>query len=309
MSWDRLSRMTTVLVTGINGFTGRYLTEELRLAGYTVVGIGIEQTEAPGIAMTTCDLNDRLSMLSVVPRLSPDYVIHLGGIAFAAHDDVNSIYRTNILGTRNLLEALSQCPRPPTMVLLASSAHIYGNATTSPIDENTVAAPASDYAVSKLAMEAMAKLWAERLPIVIVRPFNYTGVGQSLNFLLPKIVDHFQRRATKIELGNVDVVRDFSDVRDVVHRYRLLLEAPVVGKIFNACSGTGYALKEILLMMAELSHHDLEVVVNAAFVRKNEVHKLVGSSAKLDKLIGTQKITPLRETLAWMLRYTDPAMQ
>ena len=274
-----------------------------------MVGIGIEQAAAPGIVVPTCDLNDRKAMLSVVPQLAPDYVIHLGGIAFAALDDVDSIYRTNILGTRNLLEALSHCPRPPAMVLLASSAHIYGNATTSPIDENTAAAPASDYAVSKLAMEAMAKLWAERLPIAIVRPFNYTGVGQSLNFLLPKIVDHFRRRAPKIELGNLDVIRDFSDVRNVVHRYRLLLEAPVAGEIFNTCSGAGYALKEILLMMAELSHHNLEVVVNPAFVRKNEVHKLVGSSAKLDKLIGTQKITPLRETLAWMLRHIDPAIE
>ena len=309
MRSDRLSRMPTVLVTGINGFTGRYLAEELRLSGYTVVGIGIEQAAKPGIVMPTCDLNDRKAMLSVVPQLALDYVIHLGGIAFAAHDDVDSIYRTNILGTRNLLEALSHCPRQPSMVLLASSAHIYGNATTSPIDENTVAAPASDYAVSKLAMEAMAKLWADRLPIVVVRPFNYTGVGQSLNFLLPKIVDHFQRRALSIELGNLDVIRDFSDVRDVVHRYRLLLEAPGAGEIFNTCSGAGYALKEILLMMAELSHHNLEVVVNPAFVRKNEVHKLVGSSAKLDKLIGTQKITPLRETLAWMLRHIDPAIE
>lgn len=309
MRWDRLSRMATALVTGINGFTGRYLTEELRLAGYTVVGIGIEQAAVPGIVMTKCDLNDRDAMLKIVPQLSPDYVIHLGGIAFAAHDDVDSIYRTNIVGTRNLLEALSHCPRLPKMVLLASSAHIYGNATTSPIDENTVAAPVSDYAVSKLAMEAMAKLWAERLPIAIVRPFNYTGVGQSLNFLLPKIVDHFRLRAPQIELGNLDVIRDFSDVRDVVHRYRLLLVAPVAGEIFNSCSGTGYALQEILLMMAELSNHDLHVVVNPAFVRKNEVHKLIGSSAKLDKLIGTQKSTPLRETLAWMLGHADSVIQ
>ena len=309
MRWDRLSRMPTALVTGINGFTGRYFAEELRLSGYTVFGIGIERAAAPGIVMTTCDLNDRKAMLSVVPQLAPDYVIHLGGIAFAALDDVDSIYRTNILGTRNLLEALSHCPRPPEMVLLASSAHIYGNATTSPIGENAVAAPASDYAVSKLAMEAMAKLWAERLPIAIVRPFNYTGVGQSLNFLLPKIVDHFQRRALNIELGNLDVIRDFSDVRDVVHRYRLLLEAPVAGEIFNTCSGTGYALKEILVMTADLSHHNLDVLVNPAFVRKNEVHKLLGSSAKLDKLIGTQKITPLRETLAWMLGHSHSVTQ
>ncbi len=300
--------MPTALVTGINGFTGRYLTEELRLAGYTVAGIGIDEAVVPGITMSRCDLTDRDAMLKIVPQLSPDYAIHLGGIAFAAHDDVDSIYRTNIVGTRNLLEALSRCVKPPKMVLLASSAHIYGNATTCPIDENTVAAPASDYAVSKLAMEAMAKLWLDRLSITIIRPFNYTGVGQSLNFLLPKIVDHFRRRATKIELGNLDVIRDFSDVRDVVRRYRLLLEVPARGEIFNMCSGTGHALREILLMMKQLAHHDLEVVVNPAYVRDNEVHKLIGSNAKLDKFIGTSKITDLQETLAWMLRDLDPVI-
>lgn len=301
--------MPTALVTGVNGFTGRYLTEELRLAGYAVVGIGIDKDVVSGISMSHCDLTDRDAMLAVVPQLSPDYVIHLGGIAFAAHDDVDSIYRTNIVGTRNLLEALTRCRKPPKMVLLASSAHIYGNATTCPIDENMIAAPASDYAVSKLAMEGMAKLWSDRLPITIVRPFNYTGVGQSMNFLLPKIVDHFRRRATKIELGNLDIIRDFSDVRDVVRRYRLLLEVPARGEIFNMCSGTGYALQEILMMMKQLAHHDLEVVVNPAYVRDNEVHKLIGSSAKLDKFIGPSKMMALRETLAWMLHHIDPGIK
>lgn len=297
--------MSTVLVTGLNGFTGRYLAEELRFAGYSVVGLDLEplvQTEA---SKSRCDLTDRDAVLSRVRKISPQYVIHLGGIAFAAHGDVISIYRTNIIGTYNLLDALSRCPQVPAMVLLASSAHIYGNATTCPIDENTVPAPASDYAVSKLAMENMARLWADRLPITIVRPFNYTGVGQSLNFLLPKIVDHFRRRSPKIELGNLDVVRDFSDVRDVVRGYRHLLEAPVRGEVFNMCSGIGYCLQEILTMMKQLSHHDLAVEVNSSYVRDNEVHKLIGSGAKLTSLIGTCGGIPLRQTLAWMLQKTD----
>ena len=295
--------MLTALVTGINGFTGRYLAEELRLAGYAVIGLGIDPDVPNGTSMSRCDLTDRDAMLEIVPQISPEYVIHLGGIAFAAHGDVDVIYRTNIVGTRNLLEALALCRKSPRMVLLASSAHIYGNALTCPIDESTVAAPTSDYAVSKLAMEMMASLWTDRLPTAIVRPFNYTGVGQSLNFLLPKIVDHFRRKVPKIELGNLDVIRDFSDVRDVVRSYRLLLEAPSSGEIFNMCSGTGYSLQEILTMMKDLSRHDLEVVVNPAFVRDDEVHRLIGSGAKLHKLIGASKVTPLQETLAWMLRY------
>lgn len=295
--------MQTVLVTGINGFTGRYLAEELQRAGYKVVGLGIDPDIPAGTTMSRCDLTNREAMLKIVSQIAPEYVIHLAGISFAAHGDAGSIYRTNIIGTRNLLEALALSATAPKMILLASSAHVYGNATTCPIVETTVTNPASDYAVSKLAMEMMARLWADRLPIAIVRPFNYTGVGQSLNFLLPKIVDHFRRKVPKIELGNLDVIRDFSDVRDVVRSYRLLLEAPSRGEVFNMCSGTGYTLEEILAMIKELSGHDMEVLVNTDFVRDDEVHKLTGSSAKLHKLIGASRLTPLNETLSWMLRY------
>ncbi|MEO8386090.1 MAG: GDP-mannose 4,6-dehydratase [Betaproteobacteria bacterium] len=294
--------MPTTLVTGINGFTGRYLAERLRTLGHTVVGLGIDADVPPEMSMSRCDLTDREGMLALVPRISPDYVVHLGGIAFVAHGDVDAIYRTNIVGTHNLLEALALCNTPPKMVLLASTAHIYGNAATCPIDETAILAPESDYAVSKLAMENMARLWTEQLRINIVRPFNYTGVGQSLNFLLPKIVDHFQRKESRIELGNLDVIRDFSDVRDIVDRYCRLLESAARGELFNTCSGIGHSLQEVLTMMRELSGHNMDVVVNAAFVRDNEVHKLIGSSAKLETVIGKHMATPLRQTLAWMLQ-------
>ena len=293
--------MPTTLVTGINGFTGRYVAERLRTLGHTVVGLGIDDGVPPGMSMSKCDLVDRDAMRALVPRISPEYVVHLGGIAFPAHGDVDAIYRTNIVGTHNLLESLAMCSTPPGMVLLASTAHIYGNATVCPIDENAILVPQSDYAISKLAMENMARLWAEKLPIIVVRPFNYTGVGQSLNFLLPKIVDHFRRRAAKIELGNLEVIRDFSDVRDVANTYCRLLETTASGQIFNTCSGTGHSLQEVLSIMKELSNHDLKVLVNAVYVRHNEVHKLIGSNAKLEAVIGAHAAIPLRQTLAWML--------
>jgi nucleoside-diphosphate-sugar epimerase len=207
-----------------------------------------------------------------------------------------------LVGTRNLLEAAANCGREMRCLLLASSANVYGNAmSASPIDEATPMAPANDYAVSKLAMEYMATLWSGRLPITIVRPFNYTGVGQSTSFLLPKIVDHFRHRAPLIELGNLDVVRDFSDVRTVVQRYSRLLAAGVSGQVFNVCSGRGYSLLEVLQIMREISGHDLEVRVNPAFVRSNEVHRLIGSRAKLDAAIGEVPDIALQETLKWML--------
>ena len=289
--------MATALITGINGFTGRHLAEELRSSGYTVMGLGREAS----VGVFRCDLLDRIGLADVVAQVKPEVVIHLAAIAFVAHGDVDAIYRTNVVGTRNLLEAVAKSGCKPRSVLLASSANIYGNATVEPIDETTLAAPANDYAVSKLAMEYMARLWFDQLPITMVRPFNYTGAGQSLNFLLPKIVDHFKRRAPVLELGNLDVVRDFSDVRSVVKRYRLLLEKEPAGEVFNVCSGLGYSLLEVLQMMREISGYDPEIRVNPAFVRANEVHRLIGSRTKLDTVIGVVPDVPLRDTLKWML--------
>ena len=291
------SNVATALITGINGFTGRYLAEELRSTGYTVMGVG----HAASDGVFRCDLLDRTGLMDVLAQVKPDVVVHLAGIAFIADGDADGVYRTNVVGTRNLLEAVAKSGCKPSAVLLASSANIYGNATVEPIVETTPAAPANDYAVSKLAMEYMARLWFDQLPITLVRPFNYTGAGQSLDFLLPKIVDHFRRRASVLELGNLDVVREFSDVRSVVKRYRLLLEAGQAGEAFNICSGHGHSLLEVVQMMRELTGHDPEIRVNPAFVRANEVHRLIGSRVKLDAAIGSVPDIPLRDTLKWML--------
>lgn len=289
--------MATALITGMNGFTGIYMADVLRTAGYTVVGLSYPASDG----LVSCDLLDRAGLIDRVAQVKPELVVHLAGIAFVAHGDADAIYRTNVTGTRNLLEAVANSGSTPRSVLLASSANIYGNATVEPIVETTPPAPVNDYAVSKLAMEYMARLWFDRLPITIVRPFNYTGVGQSLDFLLPKIVDHFKRRAPILELGNLDVVRDFSDVRSVVARYRLLLETGVSGQAYNICSGHGHSLLEVLQMMRDLTGHDPEIRVNPEFARANEVHRLIGSCAKLDAAIGVVADIPLRDTLQWML--------
>lgn len=302
--------MTTALITGINGFTGHYLAEELRTAGYTVVGLSsTEIIQSTSSINFLCNVLDREKLVDILTQVKPDVIVHLAAIAFVAHDDVDAIYRTNIVGTRNLLEAVIKSKHIPRSILLASSANIYGNALVEPIDEMVTAAPTNDYAVSKLSMEYMARLWLDQLPITVVRPFNYTGAGQSVNFLIPKIVDHFKRRAPILELGNLDVVRDFSDVRSVVQRYRLLLESKTQGDVFNVCSGQGHSLLDVLQMMREVSGHNPEVKVNPAFVRVNEVHRLVGSSAKLDAVIGKVPVIPLKSTLQWMLNHHMAALQ
>ena len=147
---------------------------------------------------------------------------------------------TNLLTSgkqSNLLDALAVKTNNLQKVLLASTAQVYGNTTPGLHDEAALLKPFNDYGVSKLAMEYMSWLWRDKLPIVIVRPFNYTGVGQGSNFLLPKIIKHVKEKAHHIELGNLHVRRDYSDVRNVASAYMKLVECPDAKGAINICSG------------------------------------------------------------------------
>lgn len=288
-----------VLVTGLEGFTGRYVAAELELGGYEVCGLA-----HPGAASHdgNIDLLDAVAVREAVARIRPQAVIHLAAIAFVAHDDVDALYRTNVIGTRNLLAALADLSVPPVAVVLASSANVYGNADgqAGPLDEHARLAPANDYAVSKLAMEYMARIWSGRLPLVFSRPFNYTGVGQDERFLIPKIVAHFRRGDRQIELGNLDVWREFMDVRSVAWVYRRLLETRSDTDTLNICSGTSHSLREVLAMMAEIAGYPIDVSVNPAFVRHNEVRHLSGDPSRLRARVGGLPHHALKDTLRWM---------
>ena len=122
----------------------------------------------------------------------------------------------------------------------------------------------------------MAKLWFAKLPIIITRPFNYTGIGQAGNFLIPKIVNHFRENKKQIELGNINVSRDFSDVRDIAKSYVDLLESDVCSEVFNLCSGNVHSLSSIITKMEKIAGYSIDVQVNPDFVRENEIKILGG---------------------------------
>lgn len=291
-----------VLVTGASGFTGRYMVAELRSLGAYVIALGGHGSSDGADLVLPADLRDSDAVDQAVEAARADYVIHLAALAFVGHGKAEDFYSVNLLGTRNLLSAVERASHSPSRVLLASSANVYGNSSEGVLTELSAAAPANDYAVSKLAMEYVAALWGQRLPITIVRPFNYTGVGQAAQFLVPKIVSHFARRADVMELGNIDVSRDFSDVRGVVSAYSKLLLAPSAeGQTVNVCSGRGHTLSQIISYCAEVTGHDLDVVVNPTFVRPNEVKVLLGDNARLLSLIGDWSCPTLEQTLKWML--------
>lgn len=297
--------MARILITGAAGFTGRYLARLLAERGHEVHGLVHTPHTGPidgVVEVHRADLADLPSVQKIVEAVRPDHVAHLAAIAFVAHGDVVDLYRSNIVGCRQLLEALSTLAERPKSVLLASSANVYGNSREGVLDESLPPAPANDYGISKMAVEHLARLYADRLPILVVRPFNYTGVGQSTNFLIPKIVAHARDRRSVIELGNLEVSRDFSDVRMVVDTYsRLLTEPTAIGGTFNICSGKAVSLREVIDLVEALSGNSFEVKVNPAFVREKEVVSLCGSPARVEAVIGTLNHVRLEDTLHWML--------
>ncbi len=290
-----------VLVTGSEGFTGRYVCNEFARAGWEVWGAGV-QPKPGSPRYLNINLLQPKTLGLIGKRAQPHVVVHLAARAFVAEADPSAYYDVNLLGTRHLLEALSTATTPPLCTILASSANVYGNSTLEVLEENAATYPANDYAVSKLAMEYLAKTYMARLGIVITRPFNYSGVGQEPRYLIPKIVSHFKARALHIELGNTDVARDFSDVRDIARAYRLLAEERPLGEIFNLCSGEATALATCIGMASDITGHNIEVRVNPNFVRTNEVKTLRGCGKKLDSITGREQRYAIRDTLEWMLQ-------
>ncbi len=290
-----------ILITGVSSFTGPYLVAELLDRGYEIFGLSqAGDAQQAGVTFLQGNLLDPESLTAAVKASNPNYVIHLGAITFVPHGEVSEIYATNVVGTHNLLSALAAAECSLEKVILASSANVYGNSVEGQLDENTPFSPANDYAVSKVTMEYMANIWADRLPVTFVRPFNYTGRGQADKFLIPKIVTHFQDGKRVIELGNTDVIRDFSDVRFIAKAYVELLDAAEPREAYNLCSGEDYSLNFVIETMNRIAGYDIEVQVNPAFVRANEIRRLVGDNTKLLSACPDLSPIPLAQTLSWM---------
>jgi nucleoside-diphosphate-sugar epimerase len=277
-----------LLLTGADGFTGVHLTNAAKAAGYEVFALSGE-------------LQDLKNVDAQVKAISPTHTIHLAGISHVTGDDALAYYDVNLLGSLNLLQALTKLEQVPKKVILASSANVYGNNPNSPISEQAHPAPVSHYAMSKLAMEYLSQPFLSQLPIVITRPFNYTGIGHADHFVIPKIVDHFKRKAQVIELGNVTILREYNDVRDVCHMYIKLLEHGQGGKTYNLASGQEHSLREVIAILEKISEHRIQVLQNSQFVRANEIFRLTGDNASLQGCIGTINWRTLEDTLRWML--------
>lgn len=281
-----------ILITGANGFTGQHFSKIAQALGHEPIGL-------------RSDITDPIALEKEILSISPSAVAHFAGISFVASKDNEAFYRVHALGTSNLLSALTKLPKRPSKILLASSATVYGNAGDPFSVETQALNPVDHYAMSKVAMEEMAKTYMDRLSIIMVRPFNYTGPGQRDNFLIPKLIKHFSQKLPTIELGNLDVEREFNDVRMICDAYINLLNHGTKGEIYNVCSGNPRSLKHVLEALIKITGHHINVIVNPEFVRQNEVRRMCGNPSKLKALLQAnhlELIQPsLEETLQSML--------
>ena len=281
-----------ILLTGANGFTGLHFTKTAEAAGHSVHAL-------------KSDITDAATLGAEVLEASPDLVAHFAGISFVPSKDEEAFYRVHALGTSNLLNALLKLETPPKKILLASSATIYGNSPSPFSQETQTPAPIDHYAMSKVAMEEIAKTYFDRLPIIIARPFNYTGVGQKDNFLIPKLIRHFSQKLSQIELGNLDVEREFNDVELICQAYMALLNFGQPGEIYNVCSGNARSLKQVVDCLITITGHQIHIDVNPDFVRSNEVRRMCGDPKKIQTLFEQHQVKinapSLEETLTRML--------
>jgi len=296
--------MPELLVTGQNGFVGTSVLRHL-------------EAEPTGkwraIAHTPHDLLDAASLDSWLCDKRPAAVIHLAGQTFVPEAVRNpaQTLQVNLLGTLNLLQALKRHGFQGTF-LYVSSGDIYGQVPVEhlPITEAYLPRPRNPYAVSKLAAEHLCLQWAFSEPdwrIIVARPFNHAGPGQAGDFLLPDMARQLMRvrlglQPPRLQVGDVDVSRDFLDVRDVVQAYFQLLEHGRSGEIYNVCSGTERNVRELIMQMADLAEVNVSLEQDPNRLRRAEQRRVYGCSEKLRRHTGWQPRITITTTLHDVLR-------
>jgi len=290
------------LITGGRGFVGHWLADHLRERGDHVVVIDLE-----------VDVTDPSALLTAVTDAAPDAIYHLAALTHVGKswDEPLRVLEVNVIGTAALLAAARECGTDPR-ILVTSSAEVYGAVTDPqllPLDETSATAPLTPYAASKLAAEAVVAqaFRGHGQHVIAVRPFNHIGPGQTPNFAVPalakRIVDAGRSGKRTIPVGNLSARRDFTDVRDVVRSYRMLIESGRPGEVYNVCSGRDVSIREIADGLLDLAGTSLELETDPSLVRPVEVPVLRGDPGRLIEATGWKPEIPLQQTLADVLAY------
>jgi GDP-4-dehydro-6-deoxy-D-mannose reductase len=282
-------------VTGADGFVGRHLLAHLAERGDDATGVDRD-----------CDVTDSNSVLAALERARPDVIYHLAALTHVGDSWKNPVEftRVNVLGTKNVLDA-ARAVVPDATVVLVSSADVYGvvREVDLPIHETFRVAPANPYSSSKVEAEHVAhdshRVWGQR--VIIARPFNHVGPGQSVHFVVPALVDRLlgalESGADEIPVGDLSTRRDFSDVRDVVRAYRLLDQYGVAGEVYNVASGHDVGLDDIAAQLVESIAPGVRLVRDETLLRPVEVPVMRGSFEKIHEVSGWEPTIPLATSL------------
>ena len=289
--------MPVTLVVGASGFVGAYLVRELENAGHRVL-----QANFPEF-----DLRDKVHVESFVQRASPDFVVNLAAVSSVGESWKNpeKTVDVNVLGTLHLLDAVQRYA-PHAKTLLVGSAEEYAP-KNSPLAETDPLEASNPYGITKIAQENFAALYRKKygMRIVCTRSFNHTGIGQMPTFALPgfcKQVAEIDKsgKPGKIYVGNLTAVRDFSDVEDVVHVYRMLLENENDFPVYNVGSGIAYSMKEFLMEIVGFAKVPVEIVQDSAKMRPVDVPYLCADNSRIRKF---WRGTPICETIRRMFEF------
>jgi GDP-4-dehydro-6-deoxy-D-mannose reductase len=305
--------MSRILVTGIEGFVGGYLARHLASSGHAVVGLHWADAPAglPG-ELHKGDVCDFDATRSLLEAAKPEGIIHLAGISSVALSESHQMttYEVNALGTLKLLEAVRQLQLNCRVVLI-SSADVYGRSNVGgPLSEDLPSLPLSPYALSKHMTGEAGRFYhrAFGLDTVVLRPFSHTGPGQTKTFVFPKVahaVAQIERgnREPVIEMGDLSVRRDYTDVRDVVRAYLLALERCAAGETYNVTSGKPLAIQEGVDYLTSLARVPVQTRSSAAKFRPHDIPLLTGDPSKFKAATGWQPKIPFTQTLSDLLDY------
>lgn len=293
-----------ILVTGSNGFVGKYLVELLKQNNRDKV-FGLDRDNA--------DITNFNSVKKYIKKIQPDQVYHLAGFASGAGKDKDLIFKVNINGTENILRALietKQHPRgvvKPVRVLLASTAYVYGNTDTC-TDENSKTNAISFYDQSKLKMEEWALRQcsgrARTIDIVITRATNHTGPGQKPGFVVPDFCQAIanSKSGQTIAVGNLEAKRDLFDVRDCVRAYKIVMEKGKSGEIYNIGTGKTVSIKEILEKLIKISGKNIKYKIDPTRMRASDIANNCVNASKIMQL-GWRPEIELNKTLEETYKY------
>jgi nucleoside-diphosphate-sugar epimerase len=285
-----MSNSRKIWLIGADSFTGNHLLPRLEKGDYHV------DTEE-------VDITDVNQVEDRILQIKPDYIINLAAISFVPDGEDESIYAVNTFGPQNILSACLKLSKPPKNIILASSANIYGLQDKEQVNEDCKPNPLNHYGCSKWSMEQIAQTYSSDLNITITRPFNYTGAGQQSKFIVPKIVEHFKQKSPTLKLGNIDIWRDFSDVRWIAEVYTCLLATPANGiRSVNLCSGRLIAIKEIITILQDVTGHEINIETDQGLMRQADIKRQCGDNKKLFELLPA--LSPpiaFEKTIQWMV--------